>query len=51
MLSPEAVFFELVEGKYDPKTHKDFAPWAPPEENKEEAKKYLQNLKEQINLK
>ena len=50
ILSSEAVFFELLEGKYDPKTHKDFAPWAPREED-EEANKYLQKLKEQINLK
>jgi len=48
ILSPEAVFFELLEGRYDPQTHKQFAPWAPTEENKEEAKKYLQKLKEQI---
>ncbi|HBN09415.1 MAG TPA: cupin fold metalloprotein, WbuC family [Cyanobacteria bacterium UBA8530] len=30
-LSPEAAFYEIIEGPYDPQTHKRFAPWAPPE--------------------
>ena len=30
-LDPVAVAFELIEGPYDPATHKEFAPWAPAE--------------------
>jgi cupin fold WbuC family metalloprotein len=48
ILSKEAALYELVEGRYDQKTHKKFAPWAPAEENKEESRKYLDKLKSQI---
>ena len=46
--SPEAVVHEIILGKYDPKTHKDFAPWAPKEDSKE-AQRYLVNLKRRVN--
>lgn len=41
VLSSEAVLYEVIDGKYDPKTHKKFAPWALKEEGIEENKKYL----------
>lgn len=44
ILSKEAVLFEIIMGRYDPKTHKEFAPWAP-EENSEESEEYLEKLK------
>jgi len=44
VLSEEAVLFEIIEGKYDAKTHKKFASWAP-EENSEGAREYLEKLK------
>lgn len=49
ILSNEAVLYEVIEGKYDPKTHKNFAEWAPAEENIEESKKYLEEMKNYIN--
>ncbi len=30
-LEPGTVLYELIEGPYDADTHKEFAPWAPPE--------------------
>lgn len=30
-LTPEAAFYEVIDGPYDAATHKRFAPWAPPE--------------------
>ncbi|MEK6819840.1 MAG: WbuC family cupin fold metalloprotein [Nanoarchaeota archaeon] len=33
VLSQEAAVYEIIEGKYNPMTHKDFAPWAPSEED------------------
>ncbi len=44
VISPEAVVYEIIEGKYDSLTHKDFAPWAPAE-NSPEAPRYLEWLK------
>jgi cupin fold WbuC family metalloprotein len=49
VLSPEAVLYEIIEGKYNANTNKKFASWAPDEENLEEAKKYLNKLKIEIN--
>jgi cupin fold WbuC family metalloprotein len=31
ILSPEAVLYEFIDGVYDARTHKRFAPWAPAE--------------------
>lgn len=31
VLSPEAVLYECIDGVYDARTHKRFAPWAPAE--------------------
>ncbi len=45
VLTPEAVLYEVIEGKYDEKTHKKFAEWAPKEQD-EEAQKYLKKLRE-----
>lgn len=42
-LDPVAAFFEIIEGPYDPQTHKHFAPWAP-REGTPEAAEYLQSL-------
>ncbi len=48
ILSDEAALYELIDGHYDPKTHKKFAPFAPKEGDKEETKKYLNKLREEI---
>ncbi len=43
ILSRYAVLFEVIYGKYNPKTHKTFAPFAPKEGDKD-AQAYLNNL-------
>lgn len=50
ILSDEAVFLEMVDGKYDPNTHKCFAPWAPREEDEGAAKLYLEKLKQKVEM-
>lgn len=42
--SPICITYETMEGRYDPKTWKEMAPWAP-KENTEQADKYLVSLK------
>lgn len=44
VLSKEAVLYEVIDGHFDAKTHKRFAPWAPPESDPEAAKAYLADL-------
>lgn len=44
-LTDEGVFFEVKPGPYDPATAAEFAPWAP-EEGTDEARRYVQQLKE-----
>ena len=44
VLSPEAVLYEVIDGHFDPKTHKRFAPWAPSEADPEAAQAYLADL-------
>ena len=44
-LEDDSVIYEVIEGPYDPQTHKKFAPFAPHEEEKEKAKKYMSELK------
>lgn len=46
-LSPEAVLYELIEGHYDPATHKKFAPFAPAE-GAEAAAGYLKSLVDRL---
>ena len=49
VLSPEAVLYEVIEGMYDPATHKRFAPFAPGEKNPAAAE-YLRDLEERVRL-
>lgn len=44
VLSPEAVLYEVIDGHFDPKTHKRFAPFAPSEADPEAAQAYLADL-------
>lgn len=44
VLSPEAVLYEVIDGHFDPKTHKRFAPWAPSEADPAAAAAYLDDL-------
>ena len=44
VLSPEAVLYEVIDGHFDPKTHKRFAPWAPSEADPAAAQAYLADL-------
>ncbi len=44
VLSPEAVLYEVIDGYFDPGTHKRFAPWAPPESDRQAASLYLEDL-------
>lgn len=48
VLSEEAVLYEVIDGNFDPKTHKRFAPWAPPESDAEAAQAYLRDLSGRI---
>jgi len=43
VLSPEAVLYECIDGIYDARTHKRFAPWAPAESDPA-AQAYLADL-------
>jgi len=44
VLSDQASFLEIVEGKYDPVKHKELPSWAP-QEGSDEAPSYLTKLK------
>jgi cupin fold WbuC family metalloprotein len=44
VLSEEAVLYEVIDGHFDPGTHKRFAPWAPSEADAEAAQAYLAGL-------
>lgn len=44
ILSADAVLYEIIDGHYDPATHKRFAPWAPPESDPHRAQAYLESL-------
>ena len=44
VLSDEAVLYEVIDGHFDAKTHKEFAPWAPSEGDREAAQAYLGKL-------
>jgi cupin fold WbuC family metalloprotein len=48
-LEPGTVLFEAKDGPYVAATDKDFAPFAPPAEEKEAAEKYLEKLKKDLN--
>lgn len=47
IMSHEAAVYEVIEGKYDQMTHKQFSPWSPPE-NSPEIENYLRSLKNQF---
>lgn len=48
VLSDEAVLYEVIDGHFDPGTHKRFAPWAPSEGDPAAAQAYLRKLLEEI---
>jgi cupin fold WbuC family metalloprotein len=50
VLSEEAVLYEVIDGHFDPKTHKRFAPWAPSEADAGAAGAYLSDLLERCGL-
>lgn len=50
VLTRSAVVYELVDGRYDPLTHKRFAPWAPDERDTRSASAFLRNLRRQVGL-
>jgi cupin fold WbuC family metalloprotein len=50
VLTPSAVVYELVDGRYDPRTHKRFAPWAPDESDTRSALAFLKKLRRQVGL-
>ncbi len=47
VLSEAAALYEIIEGAYDPQTHKQFAPFAPAE-GSAEAEIYLRGLRERL---
>ena len=44
-LESGTVMYEVMLGPYDTATHKEFAPWAPPEEDGEASAAYMQSLR------
>ena len=50
VLTPSAAVYELVDGRYDPRTHKHSAPWAPGERDGRGASAFLKKLRRQIGL-
>lgn len=46
-LEPGTTLYELIEGAFDPATHKDYAPWAPPE-GSEEGQRFLAALRARL---
>ena len=44
-LEPGTVVFEVNSGPYDPTTHKEYASWAPPEEDAEAGASFLRGLR------
>lgn len=48
VLTRSAVVYELVDGRYDPLTHKHFAPWAPDERDTRSASAFLKKLRRQV---
>jgi len=50
VLTRSAVVYELVDGRYDPLTHKHFAPWAPAEHDTRSASAFLRKLRRQVGL-
>jgi cupin fold WbuC family metalloprotein len=44
-LRPGSVFYEVIEGPYDPGTHKEFAPWAPPEEDADAGRAFIAEMR------
>ncbi len=51
VLSKNASMFEIIEGKYESKSHKAFPSWAPEEGNVKESKRYLEFLKKSAKIK
>lgn len=47
ILDDNTSFVEIIEGYYDPATHKEFAPWAP-SENTANAAQYLEQLTKRL---
>ena len=50
VLTRSAVVYELVDGRYDPHTHKHFARWAPNERDTRRASAFLKKLRRQLSL-
>jgi len=46
-LEPGTLLYEFIEGAFDPATHKDYAPWAPPE-GSEEGRRFLAALRARL---
>ena|SRR5947209_6161085 len=44
-LQRSTVLFEAIQGPYEAATHKEFAPWAPPEEDAEAGAAYIAQLR------
>lgn len=49
-LVPDTAVYEVVEGPWDPRTHKKFPTWAPAEEEKEEGEKFIARVRQELML-
>jgi len=49
-LEPDTAVYEIVEGPWDPATHKKFPDWAPSEDDYEAGQKYIASLRQELML-
>ena len=49
-LEPDTAVYEVVEGPWDPTSHKKYPTWAPPEDDKEAAKAFIAKIRQELML-
>lgn len=49
-LEPDTAIYQVVEGPWEPETHKKFPTWAPPENDKSAAQEFIAKLRQELML-
>ncbi len=49
-LEPDTALYEVVEGPWDPRTHKKFPTWAPTEEEKDAGQAFIARVRQELML-
>lgn len=49
-LEPDTAVYQVVEGPWDPATHKKYPVWAPVEENQVEVKEFIAKIRQELML-